>query len=241
MSKQTSSTFRFKHFSIEQNQAAMKVTLDACLFAAYVAKQLPVQTRIMDIGAGTGLLSLILAQQHAVSIDAVEVDQEAAQQAAINCQQNPVINVHHCQIQNFSSKHQYSCIISNPPFFTDHLPAHNPQRNLARHNQSLSFDQLCGDVKRLLEPAIGEFWILLPCNEVPRFLSAANNYALELQSTVRIRSKSHKSPHRQFLKLRLGQSNQSPQYVQEHDITVLDEYGYTPEFTELLKDYYLKL
>src|SRR5689334_11682345 len=138
--------FCFKQFTIHQQYCAMKVCTDACLFGAWTAsaitnEQLPAGL-ILDIGAGTGLLSLMLGQQLNNSIiHAIEIDAVAAQQAGDNfaaSSWSEQLHVYNTAIQSFSPAQQYDFIITNPPFFQNDLASPNAQRNLALHSHQLS-------------------------------------------------------------------------------------------------------
>ena len=114
--------FQFKQFTIHQDKCAMKVCTDACLFGAFVANEIQDKTinHILDIGAGTGLLSLMLAQKSNAAIDAVEIDKSTYEQAEENISQSSwkeKITVYNSGIADFYSNYKYDLIISNPPFF----------------------------------------------------------------------------------------------------------------------------
>src|SRR5437868_5022622 len=139
--------FQFKQFIIQQDNCAMKVCTDACLFGAYIANELqsiPVNT-ILDIGAGTGLLSLMLAQKTTAVIDAVEIDNAAFEQAKENIAASPwkeKINTYHADISTFKTGKRYEHIISNPPFFEDDLRSNDEKKNFAKHDSSLTLENL---------------------------------------------------------------------------------------------------
>src|SRR4051794_28996924 len=134
------SYFRFKQFTINQDKAAMKVSTDACLFGAWTSARLKnsfhADVKGLDIGAGTGLLSLMLVQELPVSIQAVEIDQEAAAQAAANFGASIFssrLNVVHSALQQFAGSRGFQLIISNPPFFSGSLLGPRDKKNLAHH------------------------------------------------------------------------------------------------------------
>lgn len=182
------SWFQFKQFKVEQDQCAMKVCTDACLFGS----QLPVDNSIqavLDIGTGTGLLSLMYAQlnQDAI-IDAVELDTAAAAQAAENVQFSPWINritIHQAAIQAFKTNRLYDLIISNPPFFENDLQSDDAQRNLALHSTALSLEELFSISKQLLK-ASGQICVLLPYHrrEAAMSIAAANDLFCVQETTV---------------------------------------------------------
>ncbi|MEE0972800.1 MAG: methyltransferase, partial [Paludibacteraceae bacterium] len=156
------SFFRFKQFTVYQDRCAMKVGTDGVLLG--VLADVSKATRILDIGTGTGLIALMLAQrQKDAHVDAIEIDEQAAQQAQENIAQSPFcyIHVHTTALQAYNSTQPYDLIVSNPPYFVDSLKAPNAARNLARHTDSLSFADLLQGAERLLHND-GCFWVILP-------------------------------------------------------------------------------
>lgn len=240
------SSFSFKKFTIEQDQCAMKVSLDACLLGALCELKPGLtnqQNKILDIGTGTGLLTLMLAQRMSVKteFDAVELEENASNQAKTNFANSPFpnkITVHHGSIQQFHSEYPYDLIICNPPFFTNQLNADNEARNLARHNQGLSFADLTQAMaKHLAEQGI--VWVLLPLSERKGFEAAAAQNGLFLERDWHIQSSPNKP-----VKTTIFTLTKSPQIkpVLPSKIRVYDENNqYTDHFSRLLADYYLKL
>jgi tRNA1Val (adenine37-N6)-methyltransferase len=185
------SYFQFKQFFIQQENCAMKVTTDACLFGAYCAERLKQNAKnILDIGTGTGLLSLMLAQKNSTSlIDAVEIEEQAALQAKQNFQQSPWIErlkIHNTSIQQFShtTKNQFDFIITNPPFFNNDLKSDQQNRNLALHSTALNFEELIHCIKKLLSPT-GKFAVLLPYHRTAAFILLANDFCIEEKVLVK--------------------------------------------------------
>lgn len=235
------SGFQFKQFSVAQDQCAMKVSLDACLFGALC--DVDGAQRILDIGTGTGLLSLMVAQRCNAHIDAVELDNCAAKQARQNVVLSPFssrINIHHKSIQQFTVQNnqtKYDRIICNPPFFSQHLISQNTQRNLARHNDSLSFKELCQSISVLMDEQ-GEAWLLLPQHEQIHFHDHANDIGLHLTQRFNIFSRENKPS-----KLGIWVYKKQHQDITEKSLTIYqpNSQQYTQEFSNLLADYYLKL
>ena len=141
--------FQFKQFTIHQEKTAMKVCTDACLFGAWVANKIELNEinadNILDIGCGTGLLSLMLAQKTKAQIDAVEIDKNAFEQAKENInltEWKEQINIHHGSIIDFKSNKKYDLIICNPPFYENQLKSVDSARNKAMHATTLSYKDL---------------------------------------------------------------------------------------------------
>lgn len=188
------SWFQFRQFRVEQDQCGMKVSTDACVFGGLlirIMKGLPAAARALDIGTGTGLLSLMLAQEFpSLHIDAVEIDRDAYRQACYNIEQSPWggrIRCHHGSIQEYGqdSRPQYDLIICNPPFFTGHLPAAEAKRQLARHTASLSHAELLQAISRMLLPG-GLAGLLYPASEEGRVASELERSGLEVCKKIKI-------------------------------------------------------
>jgi tRNA1Val (adenine37-N6)-methyltransferase len=159
--------FQFKQFTVFHDQCAMKVTTDACLFGAWVAKKMSEKNwnekKMLDIGTGSGLLSLMIAQQNNLFIDAVEIDIFAAKQAKENLASSPYadrLRLFPCNILAFEQT-GYDCIVSNPPFYENELISPKQEKNIARHSQQLSLKDLIASINQKLN-ADGIFFLLLP-------------------------------------------------------------------------------
>ena len=207
------SYFQFKQFRVNQDKCGMKVTSDACLFGAMV--DVEHSKRILDIGAGTGLLSLMAAQRSSAHIDAVELDDSATEQTRENFLNSPwavQLNVHHCAIQTFSAD-SYDTIICNPPFFTDSLKAPCEKRTLARHTDSLEFSELAMAIQRLLNSS-GKAWLLLPIEAAERFIKIIQSTSeLFLHQKITLRTPSKKQPHRAVLVINKEESGYTERCV----------------------------
>ena len=232
--------FQFKQFRIDQGQCAMKVTTEGCLLGALVTVKGD-EERVLDIGAGTGLLSLMIAQRSEVKVDAVEVDEAAARQAAENFSKSPWKDRLFChlgRVQAFaqSTVERYDLVVSNPPFFKGHLKS-GQAKDRAIHNDELSFGELAQAVSKLLTRQ-GRFWVLYPAFEFGEFTSTAEEFGLELQRVFEIYDRPGKAIFRKvgvFVKSAVGQ-------VEEEVIFIKKEDGeYCEQFRELLKGYYLHL
>src|SRR5450631_3674511 len=183
------SYFRFKQFVIQQDRSTMKVCTDSCVLGAWTALQLGQAKTILDIGTGTGLLALMLAQKSEGAIDAVESDTKSAGQARENIRQtswSDRIRVVERDVRDYSNDASYDFIITNPPFFESdlHSPVH--KKNQVKHDVSLTLDQLLTVISKNLKPH-GQFSILLPHHRTAYFenLAITNNFFLQKKLTVR--------------------------------------------------------
>lgn len=234
------SFFKFKQFTINQDQCAMKVCTDACVLGAWA--DIENAERILDIGAGTGLLSLMVAQRNQrARIDAVELDREAYMQAGENISNSPFKNrvaIFNAPIQEFSSNERYDCIITNPPFFQSDLRSPDLKINQAHHSESLTFQDLLKSVDRLLAEK-GKWNILLPVDEGIIFQDLAEKAGWFLERKLTLFHQKEKKPFRLlmiFSKLELVDNRGV-----NSDLFIYGEDGktYHPEFKKLMKDYYL--
>jgi tRNA1Val (adenine37-N6)-methyltransferase len=235
--------FRFKQFTVDQDRAAMKVCTDACLFGAYTAAAIAdgklTATNLLDIGTGTGLLSLMLAQKTDASIDAVEIDNAAYYQAKGNFEHGPwkeKLHVFHSDISQFDSGKKYDGIISNPPFFEKDLKSSDEAKNAAKHNTRLTLQQLLDSVIKHLTDE-GFFAILLPYHRMNYFIEEAEKKGLYLSKKILVKQ----TPlHAWFRGILIFTRQQSVPAKEE--ISIRDNMGdYTAKFIDLLKDYYLYL
>jgi len=232
------SYFKFKQFKIEQDRCGMKVTTDGCTFGSIIP--IADQMRVLDIGTGTGLLSLMLAQKAKVEIDAVEVDEDAFLQATSNFKESPwrnQIHTHQLAIQDFSSNHKYDLIVSNPPFFKNSQKGNKTGKNKAVHALELSMRDLISCIKKHLIVS-GEAWIMYPEYEMNEFISLAKSQDLYPFSKIILRNKSEGPVFRIIVGIK--QDSCPPLYPQ--DIYIKESNGnYSDTFNSLLKDYYLHL
>ena len=233
--------FQFKQFTVFQDKCAMKVCTDACLFGAMVPPAPPKgEYSVFDIGTGTGLLSLMFAQKNpAAIIDAVEIDEDASEQAKDNFVTSPWperLNIFHADILNFDPQKKYDCIISNPPFFEDDLKSTDENKNNAKHDTSLSLIQLLQIVESHLNRD-GIFAVLLPYHRVNYFIEEASKFDLYLNQQILIRQ----TPKHDYFRGILFFSTVKTQ-LQNTEIIIKDNEGkYTDAFVAALKDYYLYL
>ncbi len=240
------SFFQFKQFRIDQDRCGMKVTTDGCLLGAIVAEFIEEQEepkRLLDIGTGTGLLSLMVAQATTESqIDAIEIDADAFSQASLNFSTSPWSDrlfSHHSAAQNFVSSISEPCfdlIISNPPFFHENSKGSDERKNLAVHNNTLPFSDLAQYIHQLLTSS-GTAIIMYPEWEMHQFTRAMSQSGINpsLQYAVQDRSDSEVIRMITFF----NRAQTEPLYK---SLVIKDSDGrYSKLFLALLKEYYLHL
>jgi tRNA1Val (adenine37-N6)-methyltransferase len=233
--------FQFKKFKIEQEHCAMKVCTDACLFGAWVVELLELQhysnqINVLDIGTGTGLLSLIAAQEINCKIDAIEIDEVAARQAATNFSSSPFgskIKIVETDIKKLETNNTYDCIISNPPFFENDLTSPDAKRNVALHSTALSLKELTKIIDQKLS-SDGIVTLLLPFHRKEEMIKLALENDLHLFSNADIKQ----TPKHVFFRTFLAFSRNA-KTLQSEEIIIQDNRVYTERFIKLLKKYYL--
>lgn len=220
----------------------MKVTTDACLFGAWVAsiiKRENAAQNILDIGTGTGLLSLMLAQKSNAQITAVELEEKAYRQASSNISSSlwgNRIKVIKGDVKEYKAERLYDCIICNPPFYENELRSPGKEINMARHDESFKLDELL----RVVDKGItsdGKAAILLPYHRAYHFeeMARGREFFVIRKATVR-----QTTSHNYFRAMVVLSKKESNSEVEE--VVIKDPNGnYSPEFTALLKDYYLYL
>jgi tRNA1Val (adenine37-N6)-methyltransferase len=233
--------FRFKKFEIHHSASAMKVGTDGVLLGALAHAHNP--QAILDIGSGTGLIALMLAQRFLARIHAVEIDKDAATEAVSNAQNSPWherIEIFHAPFQDFYQNppfEKYQLIVSNPPFFTNSLQGPFKQRNQARHTHSLPFAALLQGVVRLLDEK-GLFWIILPCAEAFTFIASARDKGLYCRHQLKIKPNPQKEAHR--LVMAFGKQ-QGVETAEEICIESGNRHEYSEQYIALTRDFYLKM
>jgi tRNA1Val (adenine37-N6)-methyltransferase len=233
--------FQFKQFTVQQDQCAMKVCTDACVLGAWV--HVENADRILDIGTGTGLLSLMVAQRNTyAAIDAVEIEAEAFYQAGENVANSPFkerITLFHSAIQDFESEHLYDLIICNPPFFQSDLRSPEEKINLAHHAETLDFHELLDSVQRLLKPE-GRFAVMLPVEEGSRFKELASSQNWHLNHELTLFHQPDKKAFRLLMEFQGAEATIHAETTSDLNIYEADGVTHDAKFRELLKDFYLK-
>jgi len=219
----------------------MKVCTDACILGAWFADKAPAYARILDIGSGTGLLMLMLAQKHKGEIRGIEIDLDAFHQLKANVDKSPwqhMLKVYPGDIRSFSFPEKFDFIISNPPFYENALPAAAPAANLARHSKELTLSELLEAIDLNLSHS-GSFGVLLPFHRTAWFEEqAATKHGFTLKEKLLVRQ----TPRHEFFRSILHFSRLKDNFIPTAELTIQDTQDtYTEDFTELMKDYYLHL
>ncbi|MDO9255949.1 MAG: methyltransferase [Bacteroidales bacterium] len=231
--------FHFKKFSIDDSTAAMKIGTDSVLLGAWTPCE--DETRILDIGSGSGILALMMAQKNLkTEIDAIEIEPDAADLARKNVQVSPwggQIHVFNSSIQDFSVKtnNKYSLVISNPPFFTDSLKAPGKARNIARHNDTLPVRDLLKITSQLLTVG-GKAAFIIPDDAFRNWIIEASNQSLFPAYITKVKSSPLHSPHRVMVLF----TNEINLEISNTELNIYSSTGiYTTEYRELTKEFYL--
>jgi tRNA1Val (adenine37-N6)-methyltransferase len=234
------SSFHFKQFTIHQDKCAMKVGTDAVLLGAWVDPANA--SSILDIGTGTGVLALMMAQKSNSEVIGIDIDQASCEQAQENVLSSPwpsQIKIQHTSLQNFAEAEQekFDLVVSNPPYFIDASKPASESRENARHtDNSLSFDALIEGIQHLLSPQ-GRFCLILPLKEGSLFKEKAESKGLHCTNLLRVKTKMGKVEKRLLMEFQKGKKTliESEIIIQEEDAK------YTPEYIEFTKDFYLGL
>jgi tRNA1Val (adenine37-N6)-methyltransferase len=232
--------FHFKKFSIDDSKAAMKIGTDAVLLGAWAPCKN--ETRILDIGTGTGILALMMAQRnHKTEIDAVEIEDDAAELARQNVKLSPWhdrVRVSNSLIQEFSAlnPNKYSLVICNPPFFTDSLKAPDASRNTARHNDLLPVRDLLICTSRLLTGK-GNAAFIIPADAFANWQPEAKKLNLFPKNLTWVRSSPDHAPHRVMV---LFSREHQPEIIENEMCIYMSKNIYSQEYRELTSDFYLK-
>jgi tRNA1Val (adenine37-N6)-methyltransferase len=233
--------FQFKQFSINQDRCAMKIGTDAVLLGAWC----PIDNNpfsVLDIGAGTGILSLILAQRtHAEQIDAIEIDEEAYEQCVENFESSPWSDrlfCFHAGLDEFidEPEDEYDIIISNPPFYSEDYKTDNDSRDLARFQDALPFEELV-EAADLLLSENGIFAVIIPYKEEERFINLCAETELFPVKITRVKG-SHITPI--VRSLLAFKRFELPVLEVDELVIEISRHQYTKEYIELTKDFYLK-
>ena len=237
--------FQFKQFKVYQDKTAMKIGTDAVLLGAWCSIKNKPNT-ILDIGSGTGVISLMLAQRcDAMTIDAVEIDENAYGQTVDNFENSEWGDRLFCYNASFKDfakqmieeEEFYDLIVSNPPFYTDDFKTENDARNKARFTSSLSFEDLIKGVSQVLSKQ-GVFVVILPKKEEENFVLIANKNNLFLNRICYVKG----NPNSEIKRSLLEFSFEEKKGLEIEDLIIeTSRHKYTKEYVDLTKEFYLKM
>ena len=236
------SLFQFKQFAVKQDQCAMKIGTDGVLLGAWVPTDNHPNS-ILDIGTGTGIIALMLAQRcDAQQIDALEIDENAYEQAVDNFESSPWSDrlfCFHAGLDEFveEPEDEYDLIVSNPPFYTEDYFSNNEQRDLARFADAMPFEDLI-EAADLLLSENGIFSVIIPFKEEASFIALAEKYELYPIKITRVKGTPTTEIKRSLLAFKRFEL---PVLLANELIIETARHQYTPEYMELTKDFYLKM
>ena len=234
--------FSFKKFSVQQDKTAMKIGTDGVLLGAWTPVNHNPES-VLDIGTGTGIIALMIAQRStAIQIDALEIDEDAYEQATDNFENSPWndrLYCFHAGLDEFveEPEDEYDLIISNPPFYSEDYKSDNEQRDLARFQDAMPFEDLI-EAADLLLSEFGIFSVIIPFNEEETFISLAAEYELFPFKITRVKGNSTSEIKRSLLAF--SRIEKSTIEIDELVIEIA-RHEYTPEYITLTKDFYLKM
>ncbi|WP_299677635.1 tRNA1(Val) (adenine(37)-N6)-methyltransferase [uncultured Tenacibaculum sp.] len=237
--------FKFKEFTVHQDKAAMKIGTDAVLLGAWSDINFYPDS-ILDIGSGTGVIALMLAQRtDAMTIDAIEIDEAAYEQSVENFERSEWgdrLFCYHASFQEFADEMQedeetYDVIISNPPFYNAEFLSEDESRNKARFtNTALSFEELIKGVSVLLSET-GEFNVIIPFEEEKSFVDLAKEHKLLVNRICRVKGNVNSELKRSLLAF----SFEDKELIEEELVIEKERHQYTDAYIDLTKDFYLKM
>ncbi len=233
--------FKFKEFIVNQNQCAMKIGTDSVLLGSWVPFDDQINS-ILDIGTGTGVIALMMAQRfHADIIDALEIDANAYEQAVDNFESSPWgdrLFCYHASFQEFVEEidDKYDLLVSNPPFFSENHKTSDEKRDIARFEDALPFEHLFIGVSALLSEK-GRFALIVPYKEEDRVINIAKQLHLYPHKITRVKGTPNSIIKRSLLLF--GFDNKGT--IQDELIIETSRHQYTDEYSSLTKDFYLKM
>ncbi|MEJ6792780.1 MAG: methyltransferase [Lacinutrix sp.] len=233
--------FKFKQFTVNQNQCAMKIGTDSVLLGAWATMD-KAPFAILDIGAGTGILSLMLAQRcDAEVIDAIEIDDLAYEQCVDNFETttwSDRLFCYHADLAEFTEEvdDKYDLIICNPPFYSEDYKSENIQRDLARFQDAMPFNHLLDSVSKLLIED-GTFCTIIPFKEEDNFLNLATTVNLKANKITHIRGNINSDIKRSLIELSFSESE-----IKTNELVIENaRHDYTEAYIKLTQDFYFKM
>ncbi|MFD0965139.1 tRNA1(Val) (adenine(37)-N6)-methyltransferase [Pseudofulvibacter geojedonensis] len=234
--------FQFKEFTVHQDQCAMKIGTDGVLLGAWATLNHSPNS-ILDIGTGTGIIALQLAQRsNAEIVDALEIDDKTYEQAMSNFEISPWgdrLFCYHASFLEFASEieDEYDLIVSNPPFYSENYKTNNEQRDLARFADALPFDHLLAGTAKLLSEN-GKACFIIPFSEEKKFITIASQFNLHTNTITRVRGNLTSEIKRSLLELSCTPSRS---VIETELVIEISRHQYTTEYINLVKDFYLKM
>lgn len=230
--------FSFKKFTVYHDRCAMKVGTDGVLLGAWA--NLSNSQYVLDIGTGTGLITLMLAQRNEnIQITAIDIDQEAVEQAEENFISSPWkdrINVKLQDVVTYQPINLFDTIVSNPPYFTNSLKCPNEQRSTARHTDTLSIDNLLARSSELLSEK-GKVSFVFPYDQTEKIIQIAQREGLFLSRYTKVKPRPDLPPKRSLLEFGKEKVN-----CEANELTIeLSRHIYTDDYIALTRDFYLKM
>ena len=233
--------FKFKQFTVKQDRCAMKIGTDGVLLGAWTSvKHNPFS--VLDIGSGTGILSLMIAQRsHAEQIEAIEIDDDAYEQCSENFENSPWndrLFCYHASLLEFVEEVEdaFDLIICNPPFYSEDYKTENKSRDLARFNDAMPFKHIIYAVAHLLAED-GLFSIVIPRKEEDDFVALANTVGLYPQRILHVRGNPDTEVKRSLIEFSYTENE-----VETSELIIETErHNYTKDYINLTKDFYLKM
>lgn len=237
----TNPFFRFKKFTVYHDKCAMKVGTDAVLLGAWADTSFC--RNILDIGTGTGIIALMLAQRSQATVEAIDIDKEACVQATENVAASPYterIKVVHASCADFAASNQqkrYDLIVSNPPYFINSLKCPDNKRTVARHTDTLLLSDLIREAQTLLSPS-GRIALVLPYERLEEVKALASANHLYICRQTDVIPTPGAAPKRLLVELSTTEEN-----IKNRDTLTIEEarHQYTPEYIALTKEFYLKM
>jgi len=233
--------FKFKQFSVLQDRCAMKIGTDGVLLGAWTSLVHQPCT-ILDIGAGTGIIALMLGQRSdAELIDSIELDEDAYEQCVENFEASPWgdrLFCYHAGLDEFVDEieEQYDLIVSNPPFYTEEVSSKDISRDIARQNSSLPFDELIDGVSKLLAPK-GVFSMIAPFKEQNSIIDLASKVNLFPQRITQVQG----NPQSGFKRVLLEFTSTEKDYTTNTLVIEKARHDYSKEYIDLTREFYLKM
>lgn len=232
----SSDVFRFKQFSVKHNQSSLRVTTDAVMLGAWVDKS--TATHILDVGTGSGVLALMMAQKYQNAfIDAIDIDAASVEEATFNFSQSAWSNrlsAFYVDFKEFHTQKKYDLIISNPPYFVDSLISPNAQKAVAKHTLSLDYESLINGIARLLTDE-GAAYLVLPFSNLHLITSACDKNELYFDKICAVSSFYEHPPFLAIVSLSFIEKRTTQQTLSIRD----KQHQYTSEYKVLTQEFYL--